>query len=210
MTIPEIISTLRERFGDAIGASVEFRGQTGVGVTREKIVEVSRFLKIEAGFDVLVDLCGLDNYGTEPRFGMDYLLYSMRDKHHLRLKVGIPEADAVVDTVSTVWKAANWQEREAWDMYGIKFRGHPNLKRILMWEGYPHHPQRKDFPLAGLPADLPEYGKEVGQTATANMLGGPFVTAPGTTQTIDREPRQFDTAAERTDYLSTPTKKEQV
>lgn len=210
MTIPEIISTLRERFGDAIGAAVEFRGQTGVGVAREKIVEVSRFLKIEAGFDVLSDLCGVDHYGEEPRFGVDYLLYSMRDRQWLRLKVGVPEDALVVDTVSTVWKGANWMEREAYDMYGITFRGHPNLKRILMWEGYPHFPQRKDFPLAGLPADLPEYGKDVGQTATANMLGGPFVTAPGTQLTIDREPRQFDTAADRTDYLATPTKKEQV
>ena len=189
---------------------MEFRGQTGVAVAREKIVEICQFLKTEQAFDVLSDICGLDNYGEEPRFGLDYLLYSMRDRQWLRLKIRIPEDDLVVDTISTVWKSANWLEREAWDMYGIKFRGHPNMKRILMWEGYPYHPQRKDFPLAGLPADLPEYGKDVGQTATANMLGGPFGTPPGTQRTIDREPRQFDTAAERTDSLAHPTKQEPV
>ncbi len=210
MTIPETIDALRARFGEAVGESVEFRAQTGVAIAREKIVEVCRYLKIEAGFDVLVDLCGVDYYGEEPRFSVDYLLYSMRDGRYLRLKVRVPEDDAVVDTVSTVWKAANWQEREAYDMYGIKFRGHPNLKRILMWEGYPHFPQRKDFPLAGLPADLPEYGKDVGQTATANMLGGPFVAATGTQRTIDREPRQYDTNAERTDKLSVTDKQESV
>lgn len=193
-----------------IGTAVEFRGQTGVAVAREKIVEVCRFLKSEQAFDVLSDICGLDNYGEEPRFGLDYLLYSMRDRQWLRLKADIPENDMVVDTVSVVWKGANWLEREAYDMYGIKFRGHPNMKRILMWEGYPYHPQRKDFPLAGLPADLPDYGKDAGRAATANMLGGPFVTPPGTQRTIDREPRQFDTAAERADALANPTKQEPV
>lgn len=210
MTIPEIIDALKTRFGDGIGDAVEFRGQTAVTVARGHIVEVCRFLKIEQAFDVLTDLCGVDHYGEEPRFSVDYILYSMRDRQYLRLKTGVPGDDAAVDSVAGVWKGANWLEREAYDMYGITFRGHPSLKRILMWEGYPYHPQRKDFPLAGLPADLPEYGKDVGQTATANMLGGPFVTAPGDNRTINREPRQFDTAAERADRLAHPDKGEPV
>jgi len=210
VTIPEIIDALKTRFGDGIGEVVEFRGQTCASISREKIVEVCRYLKIESGFSVLTDLCGVDHHGEEPRFSVDYILYSMRDRHYLRLKVGVPGDDAAVDTVSKVWKGANWLEREAYDMYGITFRGHPNLKRILMWEGYPYHPQRKDFPLAGMPADLPEYGRDVGQTATANMLGGPFVTAPGDNRTVNREPRQTDTAADRADRLAHPSKEEPV
>ena len=210
MTIPETIDALRARFGEAIGASAEFRGQTGINVAREKIVEVCQFLKTGAAFEVLNDVCVVDNFGDEPRYCVDYLLYSMSKRHFLRLKVGVPEGDGIVDSITGVWKGANWLEREAFDMHGVKFRGHPNLKRILMWEGYPYHPMRKDFPLAGLPADLPEYGKDAGSAATANMLGGPFVTAPGTQRTIDREPRQYDTAAERTDSLARPTKEEAV
>ena len=210
MTLPELIETLKTRLGEALVAVVEFRGETTVCVAREKIVELCTFLKKDAGFDMITDLSACDNYGETPRYQVAYQLYSMRDQRTLRVRVGVSEDDATIDTVCKVWRGANWLEREVFDMYGIRFNGHPNLKRILMWEGYPHHPLRKDFPLAGAPADLPDYGRDVGQTARADMLGGPFVTPPGTQRTIDREPRQFDTAAERTDSLAGPTKQEPV
>lgn len=201
MKIPETIATLRERFGVAPGDVVEFRGETTVTVDAAKIVDICRFLKVEAHFDVLTDLSGADHYGEEPRFEVAYELYSMRNAHHLRVKVRLPEADPAVDSMTTVWKAANWHEREAWDMYGIRFRGHPNLKRILMWEGYPFHPLRKEFPVSGMTADLPDYGRDAGQAIAAPMLGGPFVGTSGTNETVRREPRQYDTMAERSDKL---------
>jgi NADH-quinone oxidoreductase subunit C len=151
------------------------------------------------GFDMLVDLSGVDNYGDDPRYAVTYELCSLTDRRHLRLKVAVPEDDLIVDSVVPVWRTADWHEREAFDMFGIRFRNHPNLKRILMWEGYPHYPLRKDFPLAGLPAELPETAVDSGRVNTADMLGGPFVTTPGKMSATRREPRQSDTPSERAD-----------
>ena len=88
-------------------------------------------------------------------------------------------------TVTDIWPGADWHEREVWDMMGIPFSGHPNLKRILMWEGYPFFPLRKDFPLAGRPSDMPD----VAFTGVAPLEGGPFVTCAGGEDTVRREPR---------------------
>lgn len=197
MTPQQAIDQLQARFGDAVGAPVEFRGEFTVTVTREKVVEICRFLKGACAFDMLTDLSGVDNYGDDPRYEVDYLLYSLTHRCHLRLKLGVPEDDLAVDSVTSVWRTADWHEREAFDMFGIRFRGHPNLKRILMWEGYPYHPLRKDFPLAGMETDLPETAVEAGKVQTAPMLGGPFVTTSGAGTAAKREPRQADTAAER-------------
>jgi NADH-quinone oxidoreductase subunit C len=197
MTPQQAVEQLKTRFGETVGAPVEFRGETTVTVAPAKIVDVCRFLKAEYGFDMLTDLAGVDNYGEDPRYEVDYLLYSMRDRCHLRLKVRVPETAPIVDTVTGVWRTADWHEREAFDMFGIRFRGHPNLKRILMWDGYPHHPLRKDFPLAGIPAELPETAVNAGRVEAAPMLGGPFVSTTGTTSSVRREPRQHDTIAEQ-------------
>ena len=116
----------------------------------------------------------------------------------------------IVDSVAGVWRTADWHEREAYDMFGIRFRGHPNLKRILMWEGYPHFPLRKDFPLAGVPAELPETAVDAGEVERAPMLGGPFVGGTGARNAIRREPRHYDTIAEQQDALKNPTKNETV
>jgi NADH-quinone oxidoreductase subunit C len=158
----------------------------------------------------LTDLSGVDNYGEDPRYEVDYLVYSLAERSHLRLKVRVSEDDMVVDSVTGVWRGADWHEREAFDMFGIRFRGHPDLKRILMWEGYPHHPLRKDFPLAGIPAELPETAVNADTVRSAPMLGGPFVTGSGTRSSIRREPRQYDTIAEQQEKLANPTKKESV
>jgi NADH-quinone oxidoreductase subunit C len=189
---------------------MEFRGQTGVTVARENIVAVCQFLKAECGFDMLTDLAGVDNYGEEPRFEVDYTLYSFVDRFWFRLKVRVPEMDMTVDSVTGVWQAANWHEREAFDMFGLKFRGHPNLRRILMWDGYPHHPMRKDFPLAGIEAELPETAVNAGKVEVAPMLGGPFVAGAGERGSILREPRQRETTAGQIDALKKPSKEELV
>jgi NADH-quinone oxidoreductase subunit C len=114
-----------------------------------------------------------------------YELYSMAKGEWLRLKVKVSEDSLELPTASTVWATADWHEREAFDMYGIRFKGHPNLVRILMWEGYPFHPLRKDFPLGGKPSDMPD----VAFSAAAPLEGGPFVTVATTATTKDREPR---------------------
>jgi NADH-quinone oxidoreductase subunit C len=204
------IDRLKVKFGDAISAPVEFRGETTITVARENIVAICQYLKKECNFDMLTDLSGVDNYGEDPRYEVDYLLYSLTQRCHLRLKVLVSEEDMIVDSVTAVWRGADWHEREAFDMFGIRFRGHPNLKRILMWEGYPYYPLRKDFPLAGIPAELPETAVNADTVRAAPMLGGPFVAASGTRSSIRREPRQYDTIAEQQDKLANPTKKESV
>ena len=199
MTLPQVIEQLQARFTAAVSAPAEFRGELTVMVDREKIVAVCAFLKTECAFAMLVDLSGVDNYGTDPRYEVVYELCSLSQRQHLRLKVRVPEDDLLVDSVTSVWRTADWHEREAFDMFGIRFRNHPNLKRILMWDGYPYHPLRKDFPLAGLPAELPATAIDAGQVQPAAMHGGPFVTAPGARTAAGREPRQTDTAGERQD-----------
>jgi NADH-quinone oxidoreductase subunit C len=210
MTPQAAIDRLRVTFGDAISPPVEFRGEITITVSREKIAPVCQFLKQGCDFDMLTDLSGVDNYGEDPRYEVDYLLYSLAERSHLRLKVRVSEDDMVVDSVTGVWRGADWHEREAFDLFGVRFRGHPNLKRILMWEGYPYHPLRKDFPLAGIPAELPETAVNADTVRPAPMLGGPFVAASGTRSSIRREPRQYDTIAEQQEKLANPTKQESV
>ncbi|HUJ08506.1 MAG TPA: NADH-quinone oxidoreductase subunit C [Verrucomicrobiae bacterium] len=210
MTPQEATEKLRARFGETVGTSVEFRGEITVSVAPGKIVEACRFLKTECAFDMLTDLSGVDNYGEDPRYEVDYHLYSLTNRCRLRLKIRISEEDMTVDTVSGVWRTADWHEREAFDMFGIRFRGHPNLKRILMWDGYPYYPLRKDFPLAGIPAELPDTAVDADKVRAAPMLGGPFVATNGTVSSVAREPRQADTVVENIERLKHPNKEEQV
>ena len=114
-----------------------------------------------------------------------YHLYSYETNLHLRIKATIPEDDACIASVSSIWKTANWHEREAYDMMGVTFTKHPDLRRILMWEGYPFYPLRKEFPLAGKSSEMPD----VAFTGVAPLEGGPFVTSPGAGDTVRAEPR---------------------
>lgn len=182
----ELTARLRERFGDLLSHPSEFRGEIALTVTDpERVADVCAFAKRECGFNLLLDLSTVDNYGDDPRWTVVYELYSITDGCHLRLKTPVGEEVSELPTVSTVWRAAEWHEREAYDMMGIRFRGHPDLRRILMWEGYPYFPLRKDFPLAGRPTDLPD----VAFTRPAPLEGGPFVTAAGGKDSAQREPR---------------------
>jgi NADH-quinone oxidoreductase subunit C len=163
----------------------DFRGETTLDVERTEIKDISRFAKDDLGFTYLLDISGVDNFGEEPRFELVYELYQFEKGDHLRLKIQVSEDDLDVPTVSDLWPTADWHEREAFDMFGIKFTGHPDLRRILMWDGYPFFPLRKDFPLAGRPSEMPD----VAFSKAAPLAGGPFVTVPSTATTKDREPR---------------------
>ncbi len=186
MTARELAARLRARFGEVISEPVEFRGELTVTLAdAERVAEVCEFARAELGFDFLLDLTSVDNYGEEPRWMLVYELYGLEHRCHLRLKTHVSEAQSELPTVTGVWRTADWHEREVYDMMGIRFRGHPDLRRILMWEGYPYFPLRKDFPLAGKPSELPE----VAFTAPAPLEGGPFVTLPGGRDAIEREPR---------------------
>ncbi|HXS69064.1 MAG TPA: NADH-quinone oxidoreductase subunit C [Candidatus Polarisedimenticolia bacterium] len=186
MTANELTAQFKARFGDLISEPVEFRGELTLKVAdAERIGEVCSFAKKELGFDYLVDVSSVDNYGEDPRWTVVYHIYGYGHHQHLRLKTDVSEEKSELPTVTTIWQTADWHEREAYDMMGIRFRGHPDLRRILMWEGYPYFPLRKDFPLAGKSSDMPE----VAFTNTTPMAGGPFVTIAGGKDTIAREPR---------------------
>ncbi len=186
MTAVELAKQLQARFPDLLSGPTEFRGEfTLVLSDPERIADVCAMAKRELQFDYLVDITSIDNYGDDPRFTLVYHLYGYRHLRYLRLKTNLSEEKAEVPTVTGVWQTANWHEREIYDMMGVRFRGHPDLRRILMWEGYPYYPLRKDFPLSGKATDLPE----VAFTQPAPLAGGPFVTIAGGKDALSREPR---------------------
>jgi NADH-quinone oxidoreductase subunit C len=186
VTAQELANKLAARFGTDISLPAEFRGEISLKISdAEKIAAVCGFAKEQLGFDYLVDISSIDNYGDDPRFTIVYHLYGLTHRCYLRLKADVSEEKSELPTVTGVWRTADWHEREIYDMMGVRFRGHPDLRRILMWEGYPYFPLRKDFPLAGKPSELPE----VAFTNAAPLEGGPFVTIAGGKDTISREPR---------------------
>ena len=186
MTALEQANQLKVRFGNLISEPSGFHGEISVQLAdAEQVTEVCGFAKKELGFDYLVDISSLDNYGEDPRWTVVYHLRGLVSGCELRLKTNVSEEKSELPTVIGVWRTADWHEREIYDMMGIRFRGHPDLRRILMWEGYPYFPLRKDFPLAGKPSEVPE----VAFTKSAPLEGGPFVTMPGGKDAIEREPR---------------------
>lgn len=185
MTIQEAEEKIRTAFPDGVLDRVEFRGEVSLEILPEMLRDVARFCRDTLGFDYLVDIASIDQFEVEPRWEVVYELYAMDRSQHLRLRIRFDENVCEADTVSDIWPTADWHEREIYDMMGIKFRNHPDLRRILMWDGYPYFPLRKDFPLEGKPSDAPE----VAFSEVAPLAGGPFVTAPTTGNTQVREPR---------------------
>jgi NADH-quinone oxidoreductase subunit C len=186
MTAEQAAKKVLGKFNTA--TSLEFRGEHSVTVELADLRAVMEYCYNKLELNFLLDVSSVDNSGEEPRFMMVYELTKVDDSVHLRVKAPVTEKeaeDAVVPTVSDIWATANWHEREVYDMMGIRFAGHPDMRRILMWEGYPYHPLRKEFPLAGLPTDLPE----VASTGVAPMADGPFVTSSGAVSRVDAEPR---------------------
>ena len=184
MTGQDLLDSLGKLFGQKLQSKTEFCGETSYTIAASDLREIARLCRDDLSFDYLIDITSIDDAGEDPRFEIVYELYSMTLAVHLRLKLKIGE-DETVDTVSDIWPTANWHEREIYDMMGIKFKGHPDLRRILMWDGYPFFPLRKEFPLEGLPSDMPD----VAFTKSAPLEGGPFVTVPSTAGSKDREPR---------------------
>ncbi len=150
--IQKVTGKLIRQFGDKVITVEERSGSAipSVVVDKAKILEALFFLKTDpdCAFDMLTDLFGVDNYKEKPRFELIYFLNSFKNKARLAVKVGLEDGESV-PTASGIWKAAEWFEREIYDMFGIRFEGHPDLRRILLDEDFEGHPLRKDFPLEG-------------------------------------------------------------
>jgi len=185
MTSLELFNSLENALQEKLQHKTEFRGETTYAIQESDLRDIAKFCRDDLSFDYSLDITSIDYFGEEPRFEIVYHLYSMPHAVHLRLKLKLSEDVGALDTVSDIWPTADWHEREIYDMMGIKFNGHPDLRRILMWDGYPFFPLRKDFPLAGLPSDMPD----VAFTKITPLEGGPFVTVPSTAGSKDREPR---------------------
>jgi NADH-quinone oxidoreductase subunit C len=134
---PGVVRATHARLGDATAL-----------VDKDQLVAVMRFLRDdpELRFDMLTDLTCVDYLGETPRFEMVYHLYSVAKNHRLRIKARVPEEPCEIDTLCPVWPSANWMEREVWDLYGVRFTGHPDLRRLLLYEEFQGHPLRKDYP----------------------------------------------------------------
>jgi NADH-quinone oxidoreductase subunit C len=133
-----------------------FRDEISVTVQKKDIFEICKFLYFDPDlqYQMLIDLCGVDFFPEQPRLEVVYLLYSMKNKERLRLKIKVGDSESV-SSVESIWKAADWLEREVYDLFGIPFDNHPDLRRILLWDGYEGHPLRKDFPVEGPDFDKP-------------------------------------------------------
>ena len=185
-TAADLAQQIKDKFGNLISETVEFRGEFTLNLTNaDRIIEVCEFAKHKLNFNYLIDISTLDHHGDDPRFSVVYELYGIEHRQHIRLKTTVSEEQCEVPSVCKVWRTAEWHEREAYDMMGVKFTDHPNLTRILMWEGYPYFPLRKDFPLEGKPTEVPD----VAFTKVSPMEGGPFVTLAGGKDSFAREPR---------------------
>jgi NADH-quinone oxidoreductase subunit C len=134
---------------DAITAGKFDRNELTIEIASPKIVSVCGFLKYDQSFVRLSTVTGVDRYPAEPRFEVVYHLHSIDRNQRLRLKCRLPGSDPVIESVTSVWRSANWYERETFDLFGIHFINHPNLRRIMMPEGWDGHPLRKDYPITG-------------------------------------------------------------
>ncbi len=153
-SLSDDLVALQRQFGDKVLAACDALDCPEARLAREVVVDACHFLRGRLGFDQLIDLCGVDlsafpgHPDDAPRFEVVYHLLSVADNKRIRIKVGV-DARALVDSVTEVWPVANWFEREAFDMYGIIFNHHPDLRRLLTDYGFEGHPLRKDFPLTG-------------------------------------------------------------
>lgn len=145
------LKKLKERFPAAVLEMSSIRGEDVAALDKGSIVEVARFLKEDAElqYNFLMDLTAVDYQamGREPRFDVVYHFYSLKYNRRVRIKAPVGEPDPEIDSLTDLWRGANWFEREVWDMFGIKFRGHPNLQRILLYPEFQGHPLRKDYPI---------------------------------------------------------------
>jgi len=161
-----LAAALREALPEAIRSAKTFAGDLTLDVERERLADVARELKTSHGFSLIVDVCGADYPNREPRFDVVVHLASLppdRAYRVVRLKVQTDEATPV-PTLTGVYRGANWPEREVFDMYGVRFEGHPDMTRILLWEGFNGHPLRKEFPVEGIDTGAAIYPEHYGET----------------------------------------------
>ena len=153
----KILQILNSRFPGAVESVSEYAGELTLIIKPSFLKNVCTLLRDDAElrFDSMRDLCGADYYRPDDRFEVIYNLYSIPNKFRLRLKIRVDEKKLSVDSVTGVWSTAGWHERETYDMYGIVFAGHPDLRRMYMPEEFEYYPLRKDFPLMGIPGSLP-------------------------------------------------------
>ncbi len=147
---PDILGKVKEKFVDAVIDSKVFREELTIIIKKEQIVAVCTFLRDDKTFrfDYLSDVCGVDKVALNGTFEVVYHLYSVVRNHRVRLKSSIDDTEnPIIDSVVSVWPTANWHEREIYDMFGVKFEGHPDLRRILTQEGFVGYPLRKDYPV---------------------------------------------------------------
>jgi NADH-quinone oxidoreductase subunit C len=148
----ELREQVKRKFGDAVLSTHADFGDQTVLLRKEATLEVMRWLRDDPSmlFNFMMDLTVVDYLGKKPhdqRFEVVYHLYSLKHNHRIRVKAPVAEDDPTIDSVVSIWKGADWFEREAWDLYGIIFKGHPNLKRILLYEEFVGHPLRKEYPI---------------------------------------------------------------
>ncbi|NNE34662.1 MAG: NADH-quinone oxidoreductase subunit C [Rhodothermales bacterium] len=173
--VPEVVEDLTQNFGDAISEVTLYANEHTVIVDKARITEVCRHLRDQLEFTFLVDLGGTDRFTEDDRYEVFYNLVSIKRAQRIRLKVRVDENDLTVPTVMYVFPGANWNEREAYDMFGIEFEGHEDLRRVYLPEDFEHHPLRKEFPLLGIPGSLPLPP----QTPEGELNYDPFVAAKG-------------------------------
>ena len=150
------VKKLKEKFPASVSEVKTFREEMTITVSKRDLFEICKFLYSDPDlqYHFLTDLCGVDFFPEAPRFEVVYHLYSLKNNQRLRLKTKVGDAESV-SSVESIWKAANWYEREAFDLFGIPFENHPDLRRIMMWDGYEGYPLRKDFPVEGPDFDKP-------------------------------------------------------
>jgi NADH-quinone oxidoreductase subunit C len=152
-----ITNKVKENFSDSIVEITDFRNDLSIVILPNKILELAKFLKEndELSFLMCKDVTAIDWATRKKRFTVVYHIYSFKLNFNLRIKSNLEEEPYRIETVTSIWPSANWYERETYDMFGIEFLNHPDLRRMYMPEGFEYHPLRKDFPLLGIPDSLP-------------------------------------------------------
>jgi NADH-quinone oxidoreductase subunit C len=195
MTAADVTTALKEKFPQAAArTSLDW---PAFNVPAAEALAVLKYLRDEFAFDMLTDVTAIDwSAGKSPRFTVVWHVFSTTQHTYVRLAADCPnDAAPAMPSATGLWPAANWHERETYDMFGIIFEGHPDLRRILMWEGYPYFPLRKEFPLAGIETELPDVeiaAETKAKLIPAPMMGGPFVASTGEMGLGDAEPKAKD------------------
>lgn len=153
-TLQSVVDGLSETFPDDLINVRQSSGDTFIRVEPEAIIEICKYLKNDQHFIYLADILGADRFTSEERFEVIYNLVSLRDRERLFLKVWLEEENPTVDSITDIWKAASWQERQVYDMFGVTFNNHPDMRRIYMPEDFDYYPLRKEFPLLGIPGSI--------------------------------------------------------